>query len=99
MQSSLDGQFAISGQHVPDDHVDSFESRIIESLTRLAREGFPEDEVDAAVNQIDFTIRRDTGSDEQGFNFAESVLRTWMHGKDPFAHMAAARTLSVVQER
>lgn len=98
-QASLDATFSIGGQDVPLDLVNSFEERVIEALTKLVREGFPKDEVAATLNEVDFANRRDVGSVGQGLGFAQSVLRPWMHGKDPFECMDPARTLATVRDR
>ncbi len=96
--SSLDAFFSIGGQDVSLDRVDGFERHIIESLTQLVQEGFPQDEVAATLHELDFSLKRDVGSSTQGLRFAYSVLRPWMHGKEPFEYMDPAVTLSKVRD-
>ena len=98
MQSSLDACFAISAQDVTPDHLEGFEELVIDALTQLVRDGLPKDEVTAALHEIEFSIKRGVGSVEQGLNFALSLLRPWMHGKDPLAHIDEASCLSKVRD-
>ena len=49
-----------------------------------AKEGFPQDAIDASVNSIEFSLREfNTGSFPRGLSFMLGALGQWIYDRDP----------------
>jgi presequence protease len=76
------------------------EELILDTLSRLAGEGFEPDMVEAAVNSIEFTLRENnTGAYPRGLVIMIRALSTWLYDRDPLAPLAFEAPLTAVKER
>jgi presequence protease len=76
------------------------EQLILETLARLADEGFEADMVEAAVNSIEFSLRENnTGAYPRGLVIMIRALTTWLYERDPLAPLAFEAPLAAVKEK
>ncbi len=76
------------------------ERLILDTLAQLADEGIEQDMIAASVNTVEFALRENnTGPYPRGLMVMLRVLRTWLHGGDPFAPLAYEAPLERIKER
>ncbi len=76
------------------------EALILETLTRLAREGIDEETVEASVNTLEFRLRENnTGMYPRGLVLMLRALTTWLYDGDPLALLAFEKPLAAVKNR
>jgi Zn-dependent M16 (insulinase) family peptidase len=76
------------------------ETVILETLTRLAKEGLDPLTIEAAVNTIEFRLRENhSGSYPRGLLLLLRSLISWLYGGDPVAPIAFEAPLSAVKAR
>lgn len=81
-------------------HEGRVEALILETVERLAREGFDEDMIAAAFNTVEFRLRENnTGRYPRGLILMLRALTTWLHGGDPFTPLAFEAPLSALRAR
>jgi Zn-dependent M16 (insulinase) family peptidase len=81
-------------------HEDRIESLILETLSRLHREGIDPHTIEAAVNSLEFALRENnTGSYPRGLALMLRALTTWLYGEDPLALVAFEEPLEKVKAR
>ncbi|GIV84322.1 MAG: hypothetical protein KatS3mg052_1329 [Candidatus Roseilinea sp.] len=79
---------------------DKLEQLVLDTLAKLARDGFEPDQVEASVNTVEFRLRESNfGSFPRGIVFMTMALQTWLYGGDPFALLAFERPLQSIKER
>lgn len=65
------------------------EALILETLGKLAETGFSAEQIEAAMNTFEFSLRENnTGSYPRGMSFMFTALSTWLHGGDPLETLA-----------
>ncbi len=76
------------------------ESLIMDTLTRLARDGIAAATLAAALNTIEFRLRENnTGSFPRGLSLMLRALSVWLYGGDPFSMLGFENALCSVRER
>jgi Zn-dependent M16 (insulinase) family peptidase len=76
------------------------EPLILDTLTKLSREGIDPDVVAAAVNTIEFRLRENnTGQFPRGLSLMFRTLTSWLYGGDPVARMAFEAPLNEIKSR
>lgn len=76
------------------------EDLIMETLSRLVREGIDPRTVEAAVNTLEFALRENnTGSYPRGLALMLRALTTWLYEDDPLALVAFEAPLEAVKSR
>ncbi len=76
------------------------ESLILDVLAALAREGLPDDAVEAGVNALEFSLRENnTGSFPRGLSLMLRALTTWLHDGDPLSPLRFSGPLARLKER
>ncbi len=76
------------------------EPLMLETLTRLASEGFDKDAVEAAINSTEFSLRENnTGSYPRGLMCMLQSLGTWLYDGDPLAYLKFEAPLQALKER
>ena len=76
------------------------ESLVIETLTKLAREGIDREMVEASLNTIEFRLRENnTGSFPRGLAMMLNALGPWLHGGDPMARLAFEAPLNAIKQK
>ena len=74
------------------------EALILETLARLAKEGFDPLTIEAAMNSFEFALRENnTGSFPRGMALMFRTLRGWLHGGDPFEALTYERPLAALK--
>jgi Zn-dependent M16 (insulinase) family peptidase len=76
--------FAVGLQGTEPDRASSVEDLILATLERSAREGFPRERVDAAIQQVEFAHREVRGDHyPYGLSLLSRIMAPWIHGADP----------------
>ncbi len=80
-------------------NIDKVEPLVIETLTRIAKDGINRQTIEAALNTIEFHLRENnTGSFPRGISIMLRSMRDWLHGRDPLAPLAFEAPLKAVRE-
>ena len=78
---------------------DRVEALILSTLTQLAADGVDPEQVEAAVNSIEFSLRENnTGAFPRGLSLFMRALSTWLYAQDPLAALAFEAPLAAVKE-
>ena len=76
------------------------EALILSSLAEIADRGFAADQLEAAANTFEFSLRENnTGSYPRGMVYMFNALGTWLHGGDPIAPLAFEDALTALKEK
>ncbi|MCS6760417.1 MAG: insulinase family protein, partial [Candidatus Devosia euplotis] len=76
------------------------EALILSTLEEIAATGFAEDQLAAAANTFEFSLRENnTGSYPRGMVYMFSALGSWLHEGDPIAPLAFEETLTALKEK
>ncbi len=76
------------------------ERLILETLSKIAREGIDPELTEAAMNTLEFRLRENnTGSFPRGLALMLRALTSWLHGGDPLAMIAFETPLSAIRSR
>ncbi len=80
------------------DNADRIQSLIMNTLTRLAREGIDPHTVEAALNSIEFSLRENnTGRFPRGLALMLRALTTWLYEGDPLALIAFETPINAIK--
>lgn len=80
--------FGVGLKGVEEANVSKVEAIILEELTRVADEGFPQNSIEAAMNTIEFSLRENnTGRFPRGLALLNRVLESWNYDLDPLEPM------------
>ena len=70
------------------------EAVILDTLTRVADEGFPQERIDAALHQYEFANREVTGDQyPYGLGLMMRLFGPWLHADDPFSTLRISQNL------
>lgn len=76
------------------------EALILDTLRRVAAEGFDPATLEAALNTVEFRLReQNTGSFPRGLALMLAALSTWLYGYDPLAPLAFEAPLTSIKGR
>jgi Zn-dependent M16 (insulinase) family peptidase len=76
------------------------EALILSTLEEISRTGFAADQLEAAANTFEFSLRENnTGSYPRGMSYMFNALGTWLHGGDPLAPLAFEGALMALKEK
>jgi hypothetical protein len=90
--------FAVGLKGVKKDDVPKVEALIMETLQKLASEGFAQAAVEATVNSIEFSVREfSSASSNRGMSFYLTALSTWINDQDPIHGLKFAAPLEEVK--
>lgn len=79
---------------------DTVETLILDTLKRLASEGFEKSTVEAAVNTTEFRLRENnTGRFPRGLGLMLRTMTMWLYERDPFAALAFEAPLAKLKGR
>jgi Zn-dependent M16 (insulinase) family peptidase len=77
---------------------DKVEDLVLDTLTRLVKEGIDPHTIEAAVNTMEFVLRENnTGNFPRGLGLMLRALTTWLHEEDPLALVAFEAPLDAVK--
>lgn len=92
--------FSAGMKNIAAEDAETVEKLILETIQRVADEGFDPDMVEAALNSIEFSLRENnTGGTPRGLGLLFRSLRTWLYDGDPLAPLRYEATLAAVKER
>lgn len=90
--------FSVGLKGVDPAKVDEVEQLVLNTLERIASEGFDRDTIAASLNTIEFALReRNTGRYPRGLDIMLDVLNTWLYGGDPLKALAFQEPLEAVK--
>jgi len=93
-----DTVFAIGLQGTNPEHVDAVERLVLETLERIAREGFPAERVEAALHQYEFSSREVSGDQyPYGLSLLMRFLGSWLHANEPLPPLQLDRNLAALR--
>ena len=76
------------------------EALILDTLAEIAERGFPSDQLEAAINTFEFSLRENnTGSYPRGMTYMFTALATWLHGGDPLAPLHFETALAALKDK
>ncbi|KAL7522972.1 hypothetical protein ACHAWX_007720 [Stephanocyclus meneghinianus] len=84
MTELLQGVFSVGLKGVKPEDVSKVEELVVETLKKVAEEGFSEDAVAASMNTIEFDMREfNTGSFPKGLSLMLGSMSKWIYDKSP----------------
>ncbi|KAL3783234.1 hypothetical protein HJC23_001141 [Cyclotella cryptica] len=84
MTELLQGVFSVGLKGVKPENVGKVEELVVETLKKVAEEGFSEDAVAASMNTIEFDMREfNTGSFPKGLSLMLGSMSKWIYDKSP----------------
>jgi Zn-dependent M16 (insulinase) family peptidase len=96
----LQPQFSIGLKGVSDDNVQKVEELVMNTLRKLADEGFDTDAVEASMNTIEFSLRENnTGSSPRGLSLMLQSIAKWIYDMDPFEPLKYEEPLKSLKAR
>ncbi|KAF3776041.1 Presequence protease 2 [Nymphaea thermarum] len=94
----LQPQFSIGLKGVSEDDVQKVEELIMNTLNKLADEGFDEEAVEASMNTIEFSLRENnTGSFPRGLSLMLRSMGKWIYDMDPFEPLKYEKRLEALK--
>lgn len=76
------------------------EALILETLAQIAQTGFAADQIEAAINTFEFSLRENnTGSYPRGMVYMFNALGPWLHDGDPLAALHFEEALSTLRAK
>jgi presequence protease len=80
----LQATFSIGMKGVKADDVPKLEILILDTLEKVAREGFDADDIASSMNTIEFQLREfNTGSFPKGLSFMLGAMSKWLYDESP----------------
>ncbi|MBW2476859.1 MAG: insulinase family protein [Deltaproteobacteria bacterium] len=87
----------LQGTH--QDQVEKIEALIMETLERIADQGFPRERVDAALHQYEFSNREVTGDQyPYGLSLLMRFFGSWLHADNPIDPLCIDSTLKQLKK-
>ncbi|CAM9175888.1 unnamed protein product, partial [Ascophyllum nodosum] len=80
----LQNTFSIGLKGVLKENVPKVEALVLETLEKIAEEGFDQEAIDASINSIEFNLREfNTGSFPRGLSFMLGAMNDWVYNRNP----------------
>eukprot|EP00262_Sarcandra_glabra_P022378 TRINITY_DN98_c0_g2_i2.p1 TRINITY_DN98_c0_g2~~TRINITY_DN98_c0_g2_i2.p1 ORF type:complete len:968 (+),score=215.88 TRINITY_DN98_c0_g2_i2:407-3310(+) len=96
----LQPQFSIGLKGVSEDDIQKVEGLVMDTLRRLAEEGFDPEAVEASMNTIEFSLRENnTGSFPRGLSLMLRSIGKWIYDMDPFEPLKYEKPLESLKAR
>jgi len=84
MDELLQATFSVGLKGVAPEKVQEVENLIIETLTKVVKEGFVEDDIASSLNTIEFQLREfNTGNFPKGLAWMLGAMSQWIYNKSP----------------
>merc|ERR1712194_263212 len=95
----LQATFSIGMKGVKPVDVPALEKLIIETLEKVAKEGFEADAIAASMNTIEFQLREfNTGSYPKGLSFMLGAMSKWLYEESPTDALKFEKPLAELKE-
>ncbi|MGE4299777.1 MAG: insulinase family protein [Desulfovibrionaceae bacterium] len=92
--------FSVGLKGIALDDADAVEALVLDTLAAIAEQGVPAQDVEAAVNSVEFDLRENnTGSFPRGLHVMLRALTTWLYDGDPLAMVAFEAPLAAIKAR
>ena len=92
--------FGIGLKGVSQENMAAVEALVLKELARMADEGFPQSQIEAAINTIEFSLRENnTGSFPRGVSLMLLSMSTWLYDKNPIEPMRWESDLRTLKTR
>ena len=92
--------FHVGLKGVESQNAGKVEGIIIEELERLAKEGFSQDAIDAAMNTIEFSLRENnTGRYPRGLSLMMRANEAWNYERDPIENLQWEEPLQELKDQ
>lgn len=96
----LQATFSIGMKGVKAENVDKLEQLILDTLEKVAEEGFEEDAIASTMNTIEFSLREfNTGSFPKGLSFMLGAMSKWLYDESPTAGLKFEEPLAQLKDR
>jgi Zn-dependent M16 (insulinase) family peptidase len=92
--------FAVGMKGIDPADAEQVERLVLDTLTRLVDEGIDGEQIAAALNTFEFSLRENnTGSFPRGLSLFFRALDTWLYEGDPFAPLRFEGPLAAIRAR
>ncbi|XP_024028914.1 presequence protease 2, chloroplastic/mitochondrial isoform X2 [Morus notabilis] len=96
----LQPQFSIGLKGVSEGDIQKVEELVMNTLKKLAEEGFDADAVEASMNTIEFSLRENnTGSFPRGLSLMLRSMGNWIYDMNPFEPLKYEKPLLALKAR
>eukprot|EP00239_Pterosperma_sp_CCMP1384_P004603 CAMPEP_0197849842 /NCGR_PEP_ID=MMETSP1438-20131217/13379_1 /TAXON_ID=1461541 /ORGANISM="Pterosperma sp., Strain CCMP1384" /LENGTH=1115 /DNA_ID=CAMNT_0043462703 /DNA_START=99 /DNA_END=3446 /DNA_ORIENTATION=+ len=89
--------FGVGLKGVKDDDVEMIEKTILETMDKVAVEGFEKELVEANIHQVELMVREVSPS--FGLDLGFSVMPVWMHGGSPLDQLRVGETIAELRKK
>jgi Zn-dependent M16 (insulinase) family peptidase len=80
----LQDTFGVGLKGVAPENVSAVETLVLETLSKIAEEGFTQDAIEASLNSVEFELREfNTGSFPRGLSYMLGCMNKWIYDRDP----------------
>jgi Zn-dependent M16 (insulinase) family peptidase len=94
-----DTYLAAGLQGTEPEQLPEIEALILDTLDRVAKEGFPQERIDAALHQYEFANREVTGDQyPYGLGLMMRLFGPWLHAEDPFSTLMISQNLDRLRD-
>jgi len=100
MSELLQATFSVGLKGVEKENVKKVESLVMDTLKKVADEGFSEDAIAASMNTIEFQMREfNTGSFPKGLSFMLGSMSKWIYDEHPTEGLKFEAPLAELKEK
>lgn len=92
----LDSGFLVGLKGSEPDRCEAFERVVLETLERCARDGFAQEQIDAAFHQFAYVTLEINA--RYPLTTAMNAYSLWLHGADPLGYLRAQETLDTIRD-
>lgn len=99
MDDLMQATFSVGLKGVKPDNVNNVEELIVDTLKKVAEDGFTEDAIAASMNTIEFQMREfNTGSFPKGLSLMLGSMKEWVYGRNPTDALKFEEPLAELKE-
>jgi len=96
----LQATFAVGLKGVEADNTKAVQTLVLDTLGKIAEEGFSDDDIASAMNTIEFRLREfNTGSFPKGLSFMLGAMSKWIYDESPTDALRFEKPLEELKER
>lgn len=94
------GMFMIMAKYSSADRMDRFKQVVIDTLTRLVKEGISQELIQASLNKIKFDLKESaiSESNPRGVIYAITALSSWLYEQSPYKMLEFSESLAQLNE-
>ena len=96
----LQATFSIGMKGIKAEDVPKLEQLIIDTIAKVAKEGFEADDIASSMNTIEFQLREfNTGSFPKGLSFMLGAMSKWLYDESPTDALKFEKPLAELKEK